>query len=129
MHIVDRMNLVSSVTENFKWKKNGIYEVKDGDEQKAQIVKVKKVPVFYMGKKKKEKEDQTKQYKPPFVSLEDILKDLEEVPLHPPIKNEPSLLIKEPSNQVYIAPSKIHKLGLFTQVALKKNSVVVEYMG
>lgn len=32
-------------------------------------------------------------------------------------------------NEVFIAPSKIHKLGLFSRKFLKKHSIVIEYIG
>lgn len=32
-------------------------------------------------------------------------------------------------NEVFIAPSKIHKLGLFSRKYIKKHSIVIEYVG
>lgn len=39
------------------------------------------------------------------------------------LKNNPIL------NEVFIAPSKIHKLGLFSRRFIKKHSIIIEYVG
>jgi SET domain-containing protein len=40
-----------------------------------------------------------------------------------------NFVITEPKNQVFIAPSKIHKLGLFTRNFSPKNTILIEYIG
>ena len=46
-----------------------------------------------------------------------------------PMKSEISLKNNPILNEVFIAPSKIHKLGLFSRKNIKKNSIVIEYIG
>jgi SET domain-containing protein len=45
------------------------------------------------------------------------------------LTKQDNFLIKEPTNNVYIAPSQIDKLGLFIRSYTKKNTIVVEYIG
>ena len=37
--------------------------------------------------------------------------------------------MREPTYEVYIAPSKIDRLGLFIRSPTKKGTIVVEYIG
>jgi [histone H3]-lysine4 N-trimethyltransferase SETD1 len=38
-------------------------------------------------------------------------------------------VVREPTNDVYVAPSKIDRLGLFLSKTTKKGTIVTEYIG
>ena len=44
-------------------------------------------------------------------------------------KKEQVFIVKEPTNDVYVAPSKIDRLGLFINKNTKKGTIVTEYIG
>lgn len=64
---------------------------------------------------------------PPYITFEDIKRDLDETA---PTNTKPEVfVVRDPTNDVYIAPSKIHKLGLFLKKRTNKNAIVIEYIG
>jgi hypothetical protein len=63
----------------------------------------------------------------PFISFEDIKKDLDDNTAAP--KDNTNIPIREPTNDVYVAPSKIDRLGLFLNKFSKKHTIVTEYIG
>lgn len=64
----------------------------------------------------------------PFITFEDIKKDLSETN-GVALREKDNFTIKEPTNDVYVAPSKIDRLGLFIRNFTKKNTIVTEYIG
>lgn len=65
----------------------------------------------------------------PFITFEDIKKDLEDMNYIATAREKENFVIKEPNYDVYIAPSKIDRLGLFIRTFVKKNTIVAEYIG
>jgi hypothetical protein len=62
----------------------------------------------------------------PFITFEDIKKDLDD---GGPVREKEHLVMREPTYDVYIAPSKIDRLGLFIRNFTKKGTIVAEYIG
>lgn len=64
----------------------------------------------------------------PFITFEDIKKDLADAYVSSS-KERDNFIMREPTNDVYVAPSKIDRLGLFIRNFTKKNTIVTEYIG
>lgn len=87
-----------------------------------------KKELFYLKKRGNHDSEETLEPKVvPFITFEDIKKDLED--LNAPTKEKEHLVMREPSYDVYIAPSKIDRLGLFIRNFTKKGTIVAEYIG
>lgn len=127
-----RKTQVIKTYEQYQWHRQGNFSLKKEEEGevKEYNYNVTKREIFYLKKRvhNNEEEDQIEPKVVPFITFEDVKKDLADV-YSPSVKEKDNFAFKEPTNDVYVAPSKIDRLGLFIRNFTKKNTIVTEYIG
>lgn len=112
--------------EGYQWSPNGVFRARANWEGRE--FHVAKKPIYYLQKRHKPGHELGESSRnAPYISYEDLKKDLEDASVDKQ-KNE-KFFLTEPGDNVFIAPSPIHKLGLFSKHAQPRKTTMVEYIG